>query len=120
MFEYQSIIHRYIILELTLKCLEVDRSKIEDFKTYYAFSEWFEVKNKEVYREFLDIQNQFKKNKIRYISTHKDGPSITVYQFYVAGKELALRYNNIALRNWTNEEVKRLLMLPYRAQNEIR
>lgn len=113
----QQLIHRYIILDLTLKTLELDQRHVELMKAKFAFDEWFTHKIDFLYQEFLIVQKNMRVSKITFIESVRIDEVFTQYSFKINGKLMNYRYSSVALRNWTNEEVKRLLHMPYRTSD---
>lgn len=120
MLKQQQAIQKLIVLDLTLKVLEKDRQHIAHFKTVYAFSEWFELKMKEVHDDLILTRNTLLQQDIALINMEKIDKLTTAYTFRIKKGTQTFRYSNLALRNWTNEEVKRLLQIPYRSSDKIR
>lgn len=112
--EQQHLIQRLVILDLTLKVLEKDRQLIPHFKLVYAFTDWFELKMNAVHDELIATRNELLKHDITLLTIEKTDKLFTTYSFRFKSGQKSFRYANHALRNWTNEEVKRLLQIPYR------
>lgn len=113
MIEIQELIHRRIILELTIRTFKRDSTKIDPLKMKNEFDEWFSVKIEELKQELLHVNSELGKKGITFQSEKADG-DMTVYTVLVKGRAETRRYFNIALRNWVGEETKRLLGLPFR------
>lgn len=111
--EIGSLVHRQIILDLTIRTLERDREYVKVFKIHFALNEWIEVKIKELKQDLRMVKSQLSKMGVKIQSEKRDG-DFTEFFVLERGMLYKKRYFNIALRNWVNEEVKRLLGLPYR------
>lgn len=108
-----EIIHRQIVIDLTIRTLERERKHLNDFKMKNAFALWIDKNNKELKENLRDIKNQLSRHGVKIQSEVVVG-EFTVYTIIDKGRAYERRYNNIALRNWCEEEVKRVLGLEYR------
>lgn len=112
--EQKNLVHKQIILDLAIRTLERDRKLINDFKSHYAFEEWFELKVNETTKERKRVKRQLSAQGIRIENEKREDEIITVYEVLYRSATEFIRYSNIALRNWTNEEIKRLLNIEYK------
>ena len=106
-------IHRQIVLDLTIRTLERDRKYINHLKMHRAFENWYEEKIKELNTELRKTKSDLYKQGAKILTQTVDG-DFTIYEILDRGSTYERRYSNIALRNWCEEETKRLLELPYR------
>jgi len=113
-FEVEEMIHRQIILDLTIRTLERDRNFISELKMQRAFEMWFESKIHELHNELKEVKTRMGKMGAKLQDAKKLDELMTEYTFVVKGNVYKRNYMNIALRNWTEEEVKRLLGLEYK------
>ena len=112
-FNIAELIHRQIILDLTIRTLERDRNYITELKMQRAFDLWFESKVFELRNELKEVKSELGKLGAKQDAKKLD-ELMTEYTFVVKGNVFNRKYMNIALRNWTEEEVKRLLGLEYK------
>ncbi|MFP3918598.1 hypothetical protein U5N28_12380 [Lysinibacillus telephonicus] len=112
--ENNELIHKCIINNLAIRTLERDRNYISDMKMQSAFEIWFDKKIKELQQELKEVKSQLLKSGIKIQSETKVDQLITEYVIIDRGNIYTQRYMNIALRNWVEEEIKRLLGLEYR------
>lgn len=119
MISQRRLIHKYIILDLTLRALEKDRTQLVNFKMQHAFEEWFDTKMNEAHAELLAAKKELGKHGIKIQSEKRINEFKTDYTIVEKGAVHVLNYSNVALKNWTGEEVKRLLNLPYK-ESELR
>lgn len=110
--EIGRLVHRQIVIDLTIRTLERDWKYIETFKIHNALYDWIEVKVKDLKQDLRMVKSQLSKMGVRIQSEKRDG-DFTVFEVLVRGTIFKKRYMNVALFNWVNEEVKRLLGLPY-------
>lgn len=112
--EQRKLVHKQIILDLTIRTLERDRKLIDHLKSEIALKAWFEAKLSEVRRDKIKVKRQLYLQGIRVENEKKEDDFATSYEVLCRGTTEVIRYSNIALRNWTNEEIKRLLGIEYR------
>lgn len=113
-FNIAELIHRQIILDLSIRTLERDRKYIKDLKMHQAFEEWFEIKIKELNNELRATKSELSKRGVKIQSETKVDDLVTEIAIIDRGNLHTRRYMNIALRNWCIDETKRLLGLSYR------
>ena len=106
-------IHNYIILDMTLKTLERDRRYIGQLKMAAVFEEWYDLQNKRVFEEMKANRDLLYKAGCKVEKTGADD-LVTEYTILFRGHSEIRRYSNIAIRNWVQEEMKRLLGMEYR------
>lgn len=112
-YEAADLIHRQIILDLTIRTLERDRKHLNHLKMKVAFELWVDKSIKDLKELLKTMKSQLSRQGIKIQSeTVEEG--FTVYTILDKGKAFERRYNNIALRNWCEEEIKRLLGIEYR------
>lgn len=117
--EHSDLVHKQIILDLTIRTLERDRKFLDSFKSHGAFNMWFENKIQEVKQEKLNVKRQLGALGIRIEKEVREDDFITVYEVLYRGATEYHRYFNVALRNWTNEEIKRLLNMEHKTVAEV-
>ncbi|SOC27551.1 hypothetical protein SAMN05880501_12316 [Ureibacillus xyleni] len=108
-----EIIHKQIILDLTIRTLERERKHLDDLKMKNAFELWMEAKIKELQQDLRAVKYELGKLGVK-VQSEKWDSTFTEYTILERGAVYQKRYSNIALRNWTDEEVKRLLGLEHR------
>lgn len=113
-WEQKKLVHNQIILDLAVRTLERDRGQVDNLKSKIAFKDWFEQKIKEATKDKIKVKRQLSAQGIRIENEKREDDLITVYEVLYRGATEFIRYSNIALRNWTNEEIKRLLHIEYR------
>lgn len=108
-----EIIHRQIVVDLTIRTLERERKHLNNLKMKNAFALWIDKTNKELKENLRNIKNQLNRQGVKIQSEVVEG-DFTLYTIIDKGRAYERKYNNIALRNWCEEEVKRVLGLEYR------
>ncbi|MBM7607591.1 hypothetical protein JOD29_000835 [Lysinibacillus composti] len=112
-FQVEELIHRQIIINLTIRTLERERKHLDDLKMKNAFNLWIDKQVKELQQLLREIKSDLGKKGVKIQSEEIDGV-FTVYTILDKGKDYERRYSNVALRNWCEEEVKRVLGLEHR------
>lgn len=105
-----ELIHRQIIIDLTIRTLEHDRKRIADFKMQRAFEMWFDTKIIELHNELKNTKVELGRNGTN-IQSSKPDADFTVYIVLEKGIVSEKRYANIALKNHCENEIKKLLGL---------
>ncbi|HCG4535582.1 TPA: hypothetical protein NJY08_004427 [Salmonella enterica subsp. enterica serovar Typhi str. AG3] len=113
-FEIEEMIHRQIILDLTIRTMERDRKQLASFKMQRAFEMWFESKIFELHNELKEVKSKLGKMGAKLQGEKKLDELMTEYTFVIRGTAYQRNYMHIALKNWTEEEVKRILGLEYK------
>ena len=108
-----ELFHRQIVLDLTIRTLERDRKHLDDLKMQRAMSIWIEEQIKVLHKELKAVKSELYKNGAKLQSEKRIDILITEYSLLERGQLQARRYMNIALKNWVEEETKRLLGLPF-------
>lgn len=117
-FKISELVHRHIILDLSIRTLERDRRHLTDLKINRALELWMEQKVKELQNDLRSVKAELGKNGVKIQSENRVDKLITEYIIIERGQSFERRYMNIALKNWVDEEVKRLLNLPYRTTED--
>jgi hypothetical protein len=118
-FELKSHIHNLIILELTLKTLELDKKKLTGLKMAPVLEKWYEEKSNEVFATIREVKKDLLKDGCKIDSSYTNDGDFSEYTVLLRGESHSLRYSNIALRNWCREEMKRLLGMPFRRPDDL-
>ncbi|WP_421663700.1 hypothetical protein [Lysinibacillus telephonicus] len=113
-FNISELIHRQIILDLTIRTFERDRKHLSNLKMHKALEDWYEVKIKELQNDLRKTKSDLSKQGVKIQSETKIDELITEFGILEKGNLLPRRYMNIALRNWVEEETRRVLGLPFR------
>lgn len=117
-FDNVELVHRQIILDLTIRTLERDRKHLTDLKINRALELWMEQKVKELQNDLRRVKAELGKNGVKIQSENRVDNLITEYVIIERGQNFERRYMNIALKNWVDEEVKRLLELEHRTTDD--
>lgn len=112
-FKAAELVHRQIVVNLTIRTLERDRKHLSNLKMQLAFDLWIDLKIKELQQLLRQIKSELGKKGIKIKDEQVEG-EFTNYTILERGMEFPKRYHNIALKNWCSEEVKKLLGLECR------
>ncbi|HWK24042.1 MAG TPA: hypothetical protein VNS08_13500 [Ureibacillus sp.] len=82
-----------------------------------VFNQWFEVKIDELFTELKSVRAEMLKRGIK-VQSENVTDNATEYLIIERGTTFKRQYFNVALRNWCEEEVKRLLGLEYRQPSD--
>jgi len=118
-FENIELIHRQIVIDLTIRTLEHDRKHLSHFKMSRAFEMWFDLKIMELHADLKKVKLELGKRGAK-VQSHKVEGDFTIFTVVEKGVVSNKNYMNIALKNWCEEETKRLLGLEYRTMNDVK
>ena len=84
---------KFIINDLVLKTLEIDRNKIGDFKMHLALENWFKVAIEKTNEDGVRIREVLRKAGIKFDNFKKVADLITDYYFKEQGQATYVRYS---------------------------
>lgn len=113
-YQIADLIHRQIILDLTIRTLERDRKYLDTLKMKRPLDLWIDYQVSSLHNDLISVKAELFKSGAKLQAEEKVDETITEYIILVKGQTYERRYMNIALRNWVEEEVKRLLGLPFK------
>ena len=105
-----ELVHNFIIKELVVRLLELDRNKLNTLKGYFVYNKLFEQLIKAQRVELLELKKDLAARNIVFQGSQQIDENISLYYFVQNGGEHEYRYSNIALRNHTYRELERVLM----------
>lgn len=108
MLRNQELIQKQIITDILIRTLERDRKHLDRLKMQYVLVAWYEQQIKELRIQLKQLKSDLYKEGIEIRKEQHDG-DVTVYPVLIRGKIDNRRYLNIALKNHTAHEMKRLL-----------
>lgn len=97
-----------------MRTLERERKHLNDLKMKAVFDLWMDAKVKELHEEFKTVRTQLNRQGIKIQPEKRLDENFTQYAVLARGMLYERKYANIALHNWCQEEIKRLLGLDYR------
>lgn len=96
--EQRQLLHKYLLIELAVKSLQIDYQKVEQLKMNKVFLPLMDSLLKELRQEYFDLKRQLSQQRIRVVGwTTIDGYFSDV-QVATAGDDVVLRYANMALK----------------------
>lgn len=102
----RQLLHKYLLLELAIKSLQIDYSKLETFKMKVVFLPMMDSLLKELRQDYFDLKRQLFQHRIRVVKWHPVDEYFSDVQVATAGNDVVLRYANQALRT----QVEKLLI----------
>ena len=105
-----DLAHRQIIIDLTIRTLERDSKHLTELKMQRAFEMWIDGKIKELHTELINIKTELGRMGAK-LHPGKSEDGFTIYTITEQRRDFNVKYNNIALKNHCENEVKKLLGL---------
>ena len=105
-----DLAHRQIILDLTIRTLERDSKHLTELKMQRAFEVWIDGKIKELHTELRNVKGELGRMGAK-VHPGKPDDGFTIYTITEQRRDFNVKYNNIALKNHCENEVKKLLGL---------
>lgn len=96
--EQRKMVHKYLLIELAIKSLQVDYLKVEQFKMNKVFVPLMDSLLKELRQEYFDLKRQLSQQKIRVVRWTTIDEYFSDVQVATAGDDVVLRYANMALK----------------------
>ncbi len=97
--EQRQLVHKFLLLELAVKSLQIDYLKIEQFKLKNVFIPLMDSLLKDLRKECFDLKRQLAQQKIRFVSWSKIDEYFSDAKIATAGNDVELRYANQALKS---------------------
>lgn len=104
--DQRKILHKYLLIELAVKSLQIDHQKVEQFKMKKVFLPFMDTLLKELRQEYLDLKRQLFQQQIRAVGWTTIDEYFSDIQVATAGEDVVLRYANQALKT----QVEKLLI----------
>lgn len=102
----RQILHKYLLLELAIKSMQIDYQKAEQFKMKVVFLPLMDALLKDLRNEYFNHKRQLAQHRIRVIGWENVDEYFSEVQVATAGNDVVLRYANQALKN----KVEKLLL----------
>lgn len=96
--EQRKMVHKYLLIELAIKSLQVDYLKVEQFKMNKVFVPLMDTLLKELRQEYFELKRQLFQQKIRVVGWTTIDEYFSDVQIATAGDDVVLRYANQALK----------------------
>lgn len=102
----RQLLHKYLLLELAVKSLQIDYQKAEQFKMKIVFLPLMDTLLKELRKELFNLKRQLTQLRIRVVGWQRVDEYFSDVQVATAGNDVILRYANQALKT----QVEKLLI----------
>lgn len=96
--DQRQLLHKYLLLELAIKSLQIDYLKVEQFKMKVVFLNLMDALLKELRKEYFDLKRQLAQQKIRVVGWTTIDEYFSDVQVATTGDDVVLRYANMALK----------------------
>jgi len=102
----RQLLHKYLLLELAIKSLQVDYHKLEQFKMKTVFLPMMDSLLKNLRQEYFNLKRELAQKRIRVVGWQPVDEYFSDVQVATAGNDVVLRYANQALKS----QVEKLLI----------
>ncbi|KGA83791.1 aconitate hydratase [Lysinibacillus fusiformis] len=102
----RKLLHKYLLLELAIKSLQVDYDKLEQFKMNKVFIPMMDKLLNNLRQDFFNLKGELAKKHIRAVGWQPIDEYFSDIQVATAGNDVVLRYANQALKS----QVEKLLI----------
>ncbi len=96
--EQRQLLHKYLLIELAVKSLQIDYQKVEQLKMNKVFLPLMDSLLKELRQVYFDLKRQLSQQKIRVVGWTTIDEYFSDVQVATAGEDVVLRYANMALK----------------------
>lgn len=111
----RQLLHKYLLLELAVKSLQVDYGKVEQFKMKTVFLPMMDSLLKDLRQEYFNLKRELAQKRIRVVGWQSVDEYFSDVQVATAGNDVVLRYANQALKS----QVEKLLINHIRERIKI-
>jgi len=102
----RQLLHKYLLLELAIKSLQVDYCRLEQFKMKTVFLPMMDSLLKNLRQEYFHLKGELAQKRIRVVGWQLVDEYFSDVQIATAGNDVVLRYANQALKS----QVEKLLI----------
>jgi len=96
--EQRQLLHKYLLIELAVKSLQIDYQKVEKLKMNKVFLPLMDSLLKELRQEYFDLKRQLSQQRIRVVGWTTIDEYFSDVQVATTGDDVVLRYANMALK----------------------
>ncbi|MFS0876754.1 aconitate hydratase [Solibacillus isronensis] len=104
--EERQLLHKYLLIELAVKSLQIDYQMAEQFKMKVVFLPFIDALIKDLRKEYIELKTQLAQQRIRVVEWRTVDEYFSDVQVATAGNDIVLRYANQALKT----QVEKLLL----------
>lgn len=105
-FEQRELLHKHVVLDMAVKSLQHDYSKIEGLKMGKVYLPLFDKLLKDISHDYHDTKRLLAKDKIKIVRWEKVDKNFSDLTVTTAGDDQVLTYANMALKT----QVEQLLL----------
>lgn len=109
--EQRQQVHKYLLIELAIKSLQIDYPKIEQFKMKKVFLPLMDSLLKDLRQEYFELKRQLSQQRIRVVGWTTVDEYFSDVQIATAGNDVVLRYANQALKTQVEQLISKYLTL---------
>lgn len=91
-------VHKYLLIELAIKSLQIDYPKIEELKMNKVFLPLMDTLLKKLRQDYFNLKRQLSQQRIRIVGWTPVDEYFSDVQIATAGEDVILRYANQALK----------------------
>lgn len=95
----RQLLHKYLLIELAVKSLQIDYQKTEQFKMKEVFLPIIDALLKQLRQEFFNLKRQLAKQRIRVVGWRTVDEYFSDVQVATSGGDVVLRYANQAIKS---------------------
>lgn len=95
----RQLLHKFLLLELAVKSLQVDYLKVEQFKMKKVFLPMMDTLLKDLRQECFNLKRELGKKRIRVVGWQSVDEYFSDVQVATSGDDVVLRYANQALKS---------------------
>ncbi|MDM5333976.1 hypothetical protein QUF56_12135 [Ureibacillus composti] len=112
--EAELLFHQIIVLDLTMRTLEVDKAKLNVLKVSEPLVKLYEHQVKKMHEEMIEVKRALGKLGGKGNLTATNEGEIQVYSLLLRGTIHTYRYMSVVLKNHVENELLKRFGLPYR------
>ncbi|MGE7840691.1 aconitate hydratase [Lysinibacillus sp. NPDC093712] len=113
--EQRQLVHKFLLLELAVKSLQIDYLKVEQFKLSNVFLPLMDSLLKDLRNKCFNLKRQLTQQRIRIVGWTKIDEYFSDVKIATAGNDVELRYANQALKtnveNLLNDHINKKMKL---------
>lgn len=94
----RQLVHKFLLLDLAVKSLQVDYLKVEHFKLKKVFIPFMDSLLKDLRNECFELKRQLAQQRIRIVGWTKVDEYFSDVKIATSGNDVDLRYANQALK----------------------
>lgn len=109
--EQRQQVHKYLLIELAIKSLQIDYHKVEQFKMKKVFLPLMDALLKELRKDYFNLKRELSQQRIRVVGWTTVDEYFSDVQIATVGNDVVLRYANQALKTQVEQLISKYLTL---------